>query len=96
MIRLKSLEIRALRGIRDWEIPFDGKSLVLWGESASGKTSVVDALEFLFTGQVRHLVGTRGLSVAHHAPHVQLGPDVMEVSASFDPGALQVSRSLTS
>lgn len=96
MMKLKTLEIKALRGIRDWLIPFEGKSLLLWGETGSGKSSVVDALEFLFTEQVRHLVGIRGLSVAHHAPHVELGRDAMEVSASFDPGAVQVSRSLTS
>lgn len=96
MMKLKSLEIRALRGVRDWEIPFNGKSLVLWGENASGKSSVVDALEFLFRGAITHLTGTRGISLRQHAPHVDLGRDAMKVSASFDPGAIGVSRSISS
>ena len=96
MAKLKSLDIKAFRGVRDWEIPFEGRSLVLWGENASGKSSVVDALEFLFTGAVKHLVGIRGLSVAQHAPHVYLGRAAVQVSASFDPGNITLSRSLTS
>jgi len=95
-MNLKSLRIRAFRGVRDWEIPFQGKSLVLWGENASGKSSVVDAMEFLFTGKVNHLTGIRGLSLDQHAPHVYLGRRAVEVSAQFDPGNVGVSRSLTS
>jgi len=93
-MKLKTLEIKALRGVRDWEIPLNGRSLVLWGENASGKSSVVDALEFFFTGAIGHLVGTMGLSVARHAPHVDLGSDKLQVSVAFDPGAITLSRSL--
>jgi recombinational DNA repair ATPase RecF len=96
MIKLKTLEIKALRGIRDWEIPLNGRSLVVWGENASGKSSVVDALEFFFTGAIGHLVGTMGLSVARHAPHVDLGSDKLQVAVTFDPGAITLSRSLAS
>lgn len=94
MIKLKSVDIKALRGVRDWEIPLGGKSLVLWGENASGKSSLVDALEFFFTGAIGHLVGTKVLSVARHAPHVELGSDKLQVSLTFDPGAITLSRSL--
>ena len=95
-MKLKSLEIKAVRGVRDCEILFNGKSLVLWGENASGKSSVVDALEFLFRGTIAHLAGTRGISLRQHAPHVDLGRDAMKVSALFDPGAIGVSRSIPS
>jgi len=96
MMKLKTLEIKALRGVRDWEIPLSGRSLVLWGENASGKSSVVDALEFFFTGAIRHLVGTMGLSVVRHAPHVELGGEKLRVSVTFDPGAVTLWRSLES
>ncbi len=96
MMKLKRLEIRALRGVRDWPLVLDGKSLVLWGENASGKSSVVDALEFLFTGEIKHLVGIRGLSLRQHGPHAYLGRALMQVTATFDPGAITVSRSLES
>jgi hypothetical protein len=96
MMKLKTLEIKATRGVVDLEILLNGRSLVLWGENASGKSSVVDALEFFFTGAIRHLVGTMGLSVARHAPHVDLGSDKLQVAVTFDPGAITLERSLAS
>ncbi|MBI4337938.1 MAG: AAA family ATPase [Chloroflexi bacterium] len=96
MAKLKLVHARALRGLRDLEIPFEGKSLLLWGENGSGKSSLVDAIEFLFTGKISHLEGTRGLSLERHAPHLELGAAAMEVQGTFDPGAIAVSRSLTS
>lgn len=95
-MKLKRLQAKALRGLRDLEIPFEGKSLLLWGENGSGKSSLVDAIEFLFTGKISHLEGTRGLSLERHAPHLELGSSAMEVRATFDPGAVTVSRSLSS
>ncbi|MFH1560214.1 MAG: AAA family ATPase [Chloroflexota bacterium] len=97
-MKLKRLQVRALRGLRDSEIPFEGKSLLLWGENGSGKSSVVDAIEFLFTDKISHLegTGTMGLSLERHAPHWELGAAALEVQATFDPGAVTVSRSLAS
>ena len=94
-MKLKLLKVRALRGLRDLEIPFEGKGLLLWGENGSGKSSIVDALEFLFTGQIKHLTGTRGLSLARHAPHFEMGETAMEVAATFDPGAVPLSRNIS-
>jgi len=94
MASLKRVEIKSVRGVRLWDIALNGKSLVIYGENGSGKSSVVDALEFLFTGQVRHLAGTRGLSLSDHCPNVDVGAASMRVTAAFDPGAVSVSRAL--
>src|SRR5262249_43553371 len=42
------------------------------GPNGSGKSGVIDAIEFGLTGQIGRLTGrgTKGLSVAEHAPHV--------------------------
>ena len=94
MAKLKSLRVKAFRGIRDTEFPLEGKSLLLWGENGSGKSSVVDALQFLFRGRIDHLEGTQGISVTRHAPHLEMGSDGTRVVGVFDPGSVPVSRSL--
>ena len=59
-IRLKTIGIHAIRGIPDLELELDGKSLLLEGENETGKSSIVDAIEFFFTGKISHLEGIRG------------------------------------
>ena len=55
MLRIKRLKAKWFRGIVETELEFDGKSLILFGENGQGKSSFVDALEFLFKGQVSYL-----------------------------------------
>ena len=52
---LRTLEIKSFRGIKNYTINFDSKSLVLVGENGSGKSSIVNAFEYLFTGKVESL-----------------------------------------
>ena len=58
MPRIRRLEIRGFRGIRQ-QVPLllEGKSVLLFGENGTGKSSFVDALEKLFTGRVSTLDG---------------------------------------
>jgi energy-coupling factor transporter ATP-binding protein EcfA2 len=95
LAKLKRLQLRAIRGLRELDLDLEGKSLVIWGENGSGKSSVVDAIEFLTTGSIRHLAGTRGLSVERHGPNVVSGIQEMSVTATFDPGSVEVSRTIS-
>jgi len=70
MLKIKSLNARWFRGIVDNPLEFNEKSVVLYGENGYGKSSFVDALEFLFKGKVSHLEGTQSLSTSKHAPHI--------------------------
>ncbi len=49
------LEIKNVRGIRDANLLLEGQNLVLVGENGAGKSSFVDALEYLFTGSLERL-----------------------------------------
>lgn len=73
MIALEHLSIEEFRGIRALELDFNGESFVIHGQNGSGKSGVVDAIDFALTGNIRRLSGqgTGGLSVAAHGPHVQ-------------------------
>lgn len=49
------LEVQNLRGVRRINLPLDARNLVLAGENGSGKSSLVDALEYLFAGKIERL-----------------------------------------
>lgn len=72
MIRLKSIRIEDFRGIKDLTLDLDGKNFGICGPNGTGKSGVVDAIEFCLTGSVTRLSGQgQGeLSVGKHAPHV--------------------------
>jgi len=72
MIKITKIKIEEFRGIRDLTIETNGKNFVVCGPNGTGKSGIVDALEFGLTGNISRLSGAgRGnLSVKEHAPHV--------------------------
>lgn len=72
MIRLKAIHIEEFRGIKDLSLDLGGKSFGICGPNGTGKSGVVDAIEFCLTGSLTRLSGQgQGeLSVAKHGPHV--------------------------
>lgn len=87
MIKIQSVRIRELRGIRDLILEPKGKSFVIHGPNGSGKSGVVDAIQFGLTGDISRLSGkgTAGLTVLKHGPHVD---------RRDDPGAAEVTLEL--
>jgi DNA repair exonuclease SbcCD ATPase subunit len=94
--KIKNLSVKAFRGIPDLEVVLDGKSALLKGDNGTGKSSIIEALEFFFTGTVSHLQGKQGISLLLHGPHVHHKPKDVEVSVVFDPGKIRLVRSFTS
>ena len=72
MIQVESISIREFRGIRDLTLDLKAKNFAVCGPNGTGKSGVVDALEFALTGTVSRLTGKgRGdISLAAHGPHV--------------------------
>lgn len=72
MIRAKSISIHEFRGIRDLTLDLGEKNFAICGPNGTGKSGIVDALEFALTGIISRLsgTGTGGLSVKEHGPHV--------------------------
>jgi hypothetical protein len=94
MPRIKAINIRAFRGIPDLELNFDGKNLVLRGENATGKSSIVEAFEFFFTGKLSIFEGegTQSLSLSKHAPHKNFNKEDVSIKVAFDPGNIILER----
>ena len=72
MIRIKSIQINEFRGVRDLTLDLAGKNYGICGPNGTGKSGIVDALEFCLTGNVTRLSGegTGEISVGKRAPHV--------------------------
>lgn len=72
MISIESLTIKEFRGVRDLTINLGSKSYGICGPNGTGKSGVVDALEFVLTGNVSRLSGEgRGdISLKQHGAHV--------------------------
>lgn len=91
---IKSVNIHAFRGIPDLELNLDGKGLLLKGENATGKSSIVEAFELFFTGKLSTFEGegTQSLSLPKHAPHKKFKKEDVSIKISFDPGNVTFER----
>jgi recombinational DNA repair ATPase RecF len=98
MVQIKAINIHAFRGIPDLELRFDGKNLALKGENATGKSSIVEAFEFFFTGNLSIFAGegTQSLSLIRHTPHKNFKKDDVSVKVTFDPGEITLVRTFDS
>lgn len=72
MIRLDKITISKFRGIVELELEPKGENFAACGPNGTGKSGIVDAIEFALTGNLSRLSGrgTKELSVKQHGPHV--------------------------
>jgi DNA repair exonuclease SbcCD ATPase subunit len=72
LILADSITIEEFRGIRRLTLDFKKKNFAVCGPNGTGKSGIVDALEFALTGNISRLSGegTGVVSVKEHAPHV--------------------------
>ncbi len=84
MIHIKTIHIEEFRGIRELDLDLVGENFGICGPNGTGKSGVVDAIEFCLTGNITRLSGQgQGeLSVKAHAPHVDQSknPDKAKVT----------------
>src|SRR5664280_2953007 len=98
MIHIKAVHIEEFRGIRSLDLKLDGANYGICGPNGTGKSGVVDAIEFCVTGDVSRLSGqgTGSVSVKAHAPHVdqQDHPERASVTITADIPSLGKSVEL--
>ncbi|AUB59804.1 hypothetical protein BK009_03395 [Methanobacterium subterraneum] len=95
-MKIKSIKIDAFRGIpQNLELDLQGKSLLLLGENGTGKSSIIDAIEFFFTGKISHLKSKGTLSLNEYGPNTK-NPDKASVGIEFKSGAHFTSRTFSS
>jgi len=54
--KIKNIKIKGIRGAKDTlDLNLNGKSILLYGDNGSGKSSISDAIEWFFTDKISHL-----------------------------------------
>lgn len=85
-MRLLELEINNLRGIPHIKLTPNGQNFLVFGTNGSGKSSIVDAIDFLLTGKISRMVGrgTRDIRLKDHGPHINFTPEDVSVRGVFE------------
>ena len=97
-MKLMDLTVKNVRGLPDLHLRLDAKNIVIWGPNGSGKSCVVDAIDFLFTGQISRLMGegTAGISLTRHGHHIDHDPKSAVVTAMVlldgNPTPVEITR----
>ena len=56
MTKINDIRVAGLRGVRnDIAVPLDGKSVLIYGDNGTGKSTLSDVLEWFYYGKVKHL-----------------------------------------
>jgi DNA repair exonuclease SbcCD ATPase subunit len=99
VIKLESVHIEEVRGIRKLDLVFGKETFAISGPNGSGKSGVIDAIEFGLTGHIGRLTGsgTKGLTVSEHGPHVDKTkfPDASFVELSIVLSKIGKSAKIT-
>ena len=71
-MKIYKLEINCLRGIKHLVLDFKGQNSVIYGDNGTGKSGVIDAIDFLLQGNISRIEGDGmgDLSLALHGKHV--------------------------
>jgi recombinational DNA repair ATPase RecF len=80
--KFNTITIDNFRGIRHMKIPIDGHNLIVVGENGSGKSSIVDALEYCFTGRIAKLQGRSDVDAKSSIPYFGRTPTAIEIACS--------------
>lgn len=86
MIHIDKIRIEQFRGIRDLTLDLKMQNFAACGPNGTGKSGIVDAIEFALTGNISRLAGagTGGLSVKAHGPHVDSRDKPEAASVTLD------------
>lgn len=87
---ISAIRVENVRGIRYLHLPLGGSSSILVGENGSGKSSVVDALEYFFTGHVTHLEGRQDVRARDSFPHINGGSPEITLEWDLADSSVQV------
>jgi recombinational DNA repair ATPase RecF len=94
--KIKSITIAGIRGIRNViSLPLNEKSVLLYGDNGSGKSSVSDAVEWFYTDKVSHLSGSEiDLKDALRNSHKK-ETDTSSIAISYNRNVIDATKNLS-
>jgi predicted ATP-binding protein involved in virulence len=71
-MKILSLNVSNIRGIKHINLEPKGKNIVVFGPNGTGKSAIVDAIDFLLTGKISRLTGegAKHLALTAHGCHI--------------------------
>lgn len=95
--KINTISIKGIRGVKNvLDLPLNGRSIVLYGDNGTGKSSISDAIEWFYTNRVEHLSSNSEIDLKDALRNAALNvDDVSEVNISFvKETSLDCSKSL--
>ncbi len=86
-MRLKAITIHNFRGIEDLEIPFDGRTTILFGVNGVGKTTILRAIDLIYANIIAKVTASKKLAELAY-DDISYGKSFAMIDAvfSFDDG----------
>lgn len=91
-VKFGDIHIKSFRGIKDYTLETKGNSIVFCGANGTGKSSFVNAFEFLFTGQIESLKGIG--EVKHDQSLIHIGDKKKDVCIKAEINKHEITRTL--
>lgn len=93
-MKILELDIKNIRGIKTFHHVLEGKNIVVFGPNGTGKSAIVDAVDFLLSGDISRLSG-KGSGCLHldeHGCHVDSRDNLKDtvVSAKVEVGGKEI------
>ena len=95
-IKINNLKIKGIRGAKDTlELPLNGKSILLYGDNGTGKSSISDAIEWFYTNKIKHL-STPEIDTSDAIRNAKLEDvESSEVTISYTNSSLDATKTLS-
>jgi recombinational DNA repair ATPase RecF len=94
-VKIKNISIHGIRGVKNRiDLPLNGKSILIYGDNGSGKSSISDSIEWFYTDKITHLSGNE-IDLKDAIRNSALDEtEVSEVSLSFTKSEYDCSKTL--
>ena len=100
-MKIVEINIKNIRGIKQIDLVPGGKNIVVFGPNGTGKSAIVDSVDFLLSGKINRLTGkgTKSLSIKEHGCHVDyrdnLKDTVVTAKVKIDGDEIVLERSIS-
>ncbi|ELY96192.1 SMC domain-containing protein [Natrialba hulunbeirensis JCM 10989] len=88
-MRIDKLTLKNFRGYKETQkFEIGGEHALISGGNGAGKSSALEAIEFILTGKIDRLhgSGTQGIRAKEHLPHRDASPRDVQASVGFQTG----------
>jgi recombinational DNA repair ATPase RecF len=99
-MKIRNLEITKVRGIKSINLEPCCNNVVIFGPNGTGKSAIVDSVDFLLSGKISRLTGegTKSITLREHGCHVDSRENLKDVSVKakieIDGNEIDIERSM--